>query len=479
MVCFTPHQSRSSAKQADAPQAEVLYADSSLAVVNKPPGLTVHPADSEKGPTLVHFLIRRFPGLERLDPERPGIVHRLDKDTSGLLLVALQKRSGRRLSADFAARRVDKEYLCICQGVPDTDFRAVCHHIGRHPRIKTKMTVLRDGQGREARTELYTVYKGRDWSLLRVRIRTGRTHQIRVHLAHEGLPVLGDAVYGPAGFDSPRIKKKLFSRLVPRQLLHAWRLKLIHPETGEDLQFSVPPPRDFLRALLLLDKKPQRVLVVGSPGSGKSEVLSLLAQTGAETWSADSEVSRLYCKGAPGFDMLRMSFGESFISEESGEVDKKALFMAMLGSDHVRREVEHLIHPLVRGALERFWSGANGLVRAAEVPLFFEAGMDKEVKYDVCVGVFAPERIRFSRLRERGWSREMTEKVESWQLPQEKKLVDCDLLVDNSGSPKELEERVDALSRVLCSLRRREMKRLSRLWTDFFRTGEQGRLEGT
>jgi 23S rRNA pseudouridine1911/1915/1917 synthase len=457
-VLFVPPQSEAQTVAPLTGDVHVVYEDPHLAVLNKAPGLTVHPADSEKGPTLVHFLLKRFPELELMDPERPGIVHRLDKDTSGLMLVARNERARRILSSNFARHEVYKEYLCLCRGVPDADFGVIRHNLERHPRIKTKMAVSREGKGREARSEYRVVFKGDNWSLLRVRIHTGRTHQIRVHLSYEGLPVLGDAVYGECDFRFLGNKKDAFARLVNRQLLHAWQLGFDHPHSKEYMNFLLPPPRDFLRAMLFLHKRPQRVLVVGAPGSGKSEVLRLLRDRGADVWSADSEVSRLYEEGGDGFELLRMSFGDRFVSDSGSGVDKKALFSAMLKNDHLRREVEHLIHPLVRGGLEDFWSRKQGRILAAEVPLFFEAGMDGELEFDVCVGVSARKEIRFSRLKERGWSPEVIEKVQSWQWTGEEKLSRCDLVVDNSGDMHELEESTRVLVRNLRDLRRRRMQ---------------------
>jgi 23S rRNA pseudouridine1911/1915/1917 synthase len=468
-ILFVPPQSEPQTVAPLRGDVHVVYEDPHLAVLNKSPGLTVHPADSEKGPTLVHFLLKRFPELERMDPERPGIVHRLDKDTSGLMLVARNEKARRILSSDFARHKVYKEYLCLCRGVPDADFGVIRHNLERHPRIKTKMAVSREGKGREARSEYRVVFKGDNWSLLRVRIHTGRTHQIRVHLSHEGLPVLGDAVYGGHDFRFLGNKKDAFARLVNRQLLHAWRLGFDHPHSKEYMHFLLPPPRDFLRAMLFLHKRPQRVLVVGAPGSGKSEVLRLLRDRGAQVWSADSEVSRLYEKGGDGFELLRMSFGDRFVSDSGSGVDKKALFSAMLKNDHLRREVEHLIHPLVLGGLKEFWSGKQGRILAAEVPLFFEAGMDAELEYDVCVGVSAPEEIRFSRLKERGWSPEVMEKVRFWQWSMQEKLSRCDLVVDNSGDLKELEGAVCVLARSLRDLRRRRMQCFCRRLRSAFR----------
>ena len=212
---------------------ELLWQDESLVVCNKPAGLTVHPCPSCPEHTLVQRLLGRFPQLGRLEGLRPGIVHRLDKDTSGLLLVALTEPARLALSAAFARREVRKEYLVLVSGLPPE--QGECREpLGRHPTAKIKMAVLPETRGgKPAHTTWKRLWNTPDQrvSLLAVRIHTGRTHQIRVHLAHLGHPLVGDFLYGR---EEP-----------PRCLLHACGLRCLSPETGQELRLFSPPPEDM------------------------------------------------------------------------------------------------------------------------------------------------------------------------------------------------------------------------------------------
>ncbi|MEG6594176.1 RluA family pseudouridine synthase, partial [Desulfovibrio sp. 1188_IL3213] len=216
---------------------ELLWQDAHLVVCNKPAGLTVHPCPSCPEQTLVQRLLGRFPQLSRLEGQRPGIVHRLDKDTSGLLVVALTESDRLTLSEAFAERQVHKEYLALVSGLPPLEGQ--CREpLGRHPTAKIKMAVVPENRGgRQAFTEWRRLWSTDDnsVSLLAVRIHTGRTHQIRVHMAHMGHPLLGDRLYAP----------KAVQDMAPRQMLHAWRLNFTHPASGEDMRFTCPPPQDM------------------------------------------------------------------------------------------------------------------------------------------------------------------------------------------------------------------------------------------
>ena len=229
-----------------APEISVLFADDEIIVVDKPAGMTVHPAPGHPDGTLVDGLLARFPELAAMaEPDgvlRPGIVHRLDKDTSGVMVVARTPFSRAALSRQFKDRVVKKVYLAIVKGKVARDSVTIERPVGRHPSERKKMSV-RSHAPRDAVSHV-TVLRRFDAagdddaasSLVRIRPETGRMHQIRVHLASIGHPCLGDAVYGggkgAGGFD--------------RQALHALALSIAHPRTGVRLEFVAPPPRDFV-----------------------------------------------------------------------------------------------------------------------------------------------------------------------------------------------------------------------------------------
>ncbi|MCI5779393.1 MAG: RluA family pseudouridine synthase [Lentisphaeria bacterium] len=223
---------------------EILFEDPHLLVINKPAGVVVHPAAGNPDGTVVNALLGRYPGMaNRFGPEateRPGIVHRLDKETSGCLAVAKTPDALFKLGAAFADRRTAKTYLAVCRGVPRQLQGELQTLIGRHPVNRQKMAVV-ERNGKPAHTAYkilaQKVINGVPLALAEVRIFTGRTHQIRVHMASLGLPVLGDAVYG-RHTDFPGVE---------RQMLHAWKLSLPHPVTGETLSFTAPIPADFER----------------------------------------------------------------------------------------------------------------------------------------------------------------------------------------------------------------------------------------
>jgi 23S rRNA pseudouridine1911/1915/1917 synthase len=219
---------------------EVVYVDDSVAVIDKPVGLVVHPGAGTTSSTLAHGLLARFPEMVDVGPpERPGIVHRLDRDTSGLLVCALTNEALSYLSEELANRSMHRSYLAIVAGCPEADTGTVDAPIGRSRRSRTKMTVTEDG--REARTHYEVLETWRQptvASLLRCTLDTGRTHQIRVHLRAIDLPVLGDPIYGkPDPFN------------IGRPLLHAAEVSFLHPATGELVEFSSEPPSDFAGAV--------------------------------------------------------------------------------------------------------------------------------------------------------------------------------------------------------------------------------------
>jgi 23S rRNA pseudouridine1911/1915/1917 synthase len=235
---------------AEAMPLEVVFRDRSLFVISKPAGLIVHPGAGNARHTLQNALLALDPKLSLVP--RAGLVHRLDKDTSGLLLVARTLEAHSALVAQMAAREIVREYVAICAGVM-TAGGTIDQPIGRHRTQRTRMAVRADG--RPAVTHYRVVRRFRAHTLVRVTLETGRTHQIRVHLAHVGFPVVGDPVYGgrrriPAGC-TPALTAEL--RSFPRQALHAARLALTHPTTGRELTWETALPEDMQRLLAALE----------------------------------------------------------------------------------------------------------------------------------------------------------------------------------------------------------------------------------
>ncbi|MFN8379310.1 MAG: RluA family pseudouridine synthase [Anaerolineae bacterium] len=227
---------------------DVVYEDDDLAVINKPAGLVVHPGTGNREHTLVNALLARYPEIAhmRVAPQRRGIVHRLDKDTSGLILIARNSKTLQRLMTQFQQRTVEKTYLALTEKAPRTPNGRIELPIARDPVRRQRMMVSRDG--RPAITEFHTKESFNDGSaLLEVGLMTGRTHQIRVHLAYIGAPLVGDTVYG----------YRRGKRGPGRQFLHAARLCFDHPRTGERLCFEAPLPPDlfaYLNALRHLSR---------------------------------------------------------------------------------------------------------------------------------------------------------------------------------------------------------------------------------
>ncbi len=223
---------------------DILHEDDDLIVLNKPPGLVVHPGAGRSTGTLVHALLAHcgtLPGIGGV--ERPGIVHRLDRDTSGVLVVAKTEEAHQSLSRQFKARAVKKQYLALVHGEVPQDSGRIEAAIGRREHDRKRMGVRKSG-GRQARTAYHVVRRLPGMTLLALDLETGRTHQIRVHLAHVGHPVVGDQVYG--GRRSSR-RAPTDGPHAARQMLHAWRLGFHHPRTGGWLEFTAPIPRDFLQ----------------------------------------------------------------------------------------------------------------------------------------------------------------------------------------------------------------------------------------
>ena len=229
---------------------DIVYEDNDLAVVNKPRGLTVHAGCGNLTGTLVNALLYRLKNLSSINGVvRPGIVHRIDKDTTGLLVVAKTDAAHLSLSAQIADKTCSRVYLALCDGVFGQDEGRIETYIGRHPTERTKMAVVPPAKGRFAATNYEVVRRfAAGYTLVRFRLETGRTHQIRVHCRHIGHPVVGDPVYGS--------KKQRFR--VGGQLLHAERLSFTHPTTGERMTFTAPLPEDFAQVLEMLERTERR-----------------------------------------------------------------------------------------------------------------------------------------------------------------------------------------------------------------------------
>jgi len=224
--------------QPEAIPLDVLYEDEDLIVINKPAGLVVHPGAGHREHTLVNALLHHFPKLSGIGgKERPGIVHRLDKETSGCLVVAKTDEAHRGLSEQFEQRSVEKIYLALVSGRLRKNAGTVQEKIGRHPADRQRMSTA-SRRGREAKTEYRVLSSSDEMSLVECKLHSGRTHQVRVHLQHLGHPVLGDKIYG-----------KKHAAVFPRQMLHAWKLGFQHPSTGEWKKFEATLPNDFEEAV--------------------------------------------------------------------------------------------------------------------------------------------------------------------------------------------------------------------------------------
>ena len=245
-------EAREVAIEAQAIDLEIVFQDDELAVVNKPAGLVVHPAAGNPDGTLVNALLHHLRGLSGIGGEiRPGIVHRLDKDTSGLMVIAKNDFAHRALKESWGTDAVRKEYLALVYGTPKAEHGTIDAPIGRDPRERKRMAVVEGG--REAVTVWKVEARYRYVTLIRCLLKTGRTHQIRVHLKHLGHPIVGDKLYsGPQWKGVPdRTLQRVISTM-PRQALHAARLSFPHPRTGLAMSFEAEIPADMQGVLTAL-----------------------------------------------------------------------------------------------------------------------------------------------------------------------------------------------------------------------------------
>ena len=446
----------------------ILYCDETLAVLDKPAGLSVHPCPSCPENTLAQRLAAYFPQITRMGGLRPGIVHRLDKDTSALMVVALEENSRLALAQSFARREVYKEYLALARGVPSPACGDIRAAVDRDPVHKIKMAALAEAKGGKnaySRYEVVYADPAKRFSLLKVRIFTGRTHQIRVHLACIGHPIQGDALYGSGKTGDP----------TPRQMLHAPQLAFRRPADGKQLAFCSPPPPDFLLTAQILSRRLRPVILVGMPGSGKSSLLRLLEEIGFPCFSADEAVHRLYALGGNGRLCLLRRFGERFVPDDRSPVDRRALSAALQEDPSLLREVEEMIHPLITHEVRQFWAAAEARGEEAaitEIPLYFESGQWKygsNFCAPLIVGVRCEEGERRRRRATRGMSVGLQEILDTRHWPAERKLAACDMVIDNSGCPEKLREQARQIPERLREEREQEEQeltaRLTALWT--------------
>ncbi len=423
---------------------DILYQDDDYVIINKPPNLTVHPASSQLEGTLVHILLSHFPSLKEMEGDRPGIVHRIDKDTSGILVIALHDKARREMAELFEFREVHKEYLALVHNIPPKE-GVIEHNIGRHESNKTKMAVKKNGRNAYTEYKALTIDYERNYALLAVKIHTGRTHQIRVHLSHEGYPLFGDKVY------FAKINKEIpqaFKGIAKRQMLHAWKIAFIQPLTGEEINITCPVPDDMKEVIEKLQRKTEKYIITGNLVSGKSTVLNTFKELGYPTFSADEYVKELYSKNGAGTFLLRRVFGEALIPQDEA-VNKNVLF-ELLQNPESKEKVEKIIHPLVEQEMLNFFKMCEekGLEKAfAEIPVFFESknlSFNAKNQYKVICVTLSPQAYA-SRLKSRNIDSERAEILSSWQLPQSEKEKLADIVIDNSGSLEELKEKCLAI----------------------------------
>ncbi|HOS97950.1 MAG TPA: RluA family pseudouridine synthase [Deltaproteobacteria bacterium] len=238
----------------------VLFEDPWIALIDKPAGLVVHPGAGNSTHTLVNALLARYPSIRDVgDPARPGIVHRLDKLTSGVMVVALTADAHAALSAAFKAHRHTREYLAVCHGQLRGASGTIETFMERNPKDRKRMT-SRTEEGRRAVTHWEVLRRWQDFSLVRLRLETGRTHQIRVHLSEQGNPLAGDPVYGgrrgARSLADPVLRQAVSG--LGRQMLHACLLGITHPATGEPMVFTSPLPADMEAFIAVLDAHDRR-----------------------------------------------------------------------------------------------------------------------------------------------------------------------------------------------------------------------------
>ncbi len=247
-----PAPAQDHAQPQDIP-LDIVYQDADVVVVNKPAGMVVHPAPGHPDGTLVNALLHHITDLSGVGGvQRPGIVHRLDKGTSGLLVVAKNDQAHRALQAQFADRTAGRTYLALVRGAPVLPSGTIQSIIARHPTQRHKYaSTTRDGK--PAITHWKVVARAGRLTLVKCKLETGRTHQIRVHLTEKGWPLVGDPLYRRRGAGLPATARELVDPAANRPFLHAWKLQFVHPSTEQPMSFAAPLPSDFTALLDALE----------------------------------------------------------------------------------------------------------------------------------------------------------------------------------------------------------------------------------
>ena len=413
---------------------DVIYEDPSFIIINKPASLVVHPCISTPHGTLLQRALFHYPELAQMSGERPAIVHRLDKDTTGLLLLARTEQARYALIQAFSERTITKHYLAFVEGL-SPEHNVIEEPIGRDSTRKTRMCV--SPHGKPAYTEytrIATFPQGRlpyPVSLLHIRIATGRTHQIRVHLSHTGFPILGDTLYGA------------HHSFVQRPLLHACTLEFNHPITGESLHYSQMPPLDFEETYSTLSTQSIHIVLTGSAGSGKSTVLQQYIDAGIPCCSADDIIDELYSKGNSIWHYLKQSYGSRFLNTDD-TVNKAKVLEAMSTSTHYKEEIERVIHSFLIEAIHLFWQEhITSPYTVLEIPLYFESALfRKNCPTDLVITVHSPQEIRKKRMREKGWSDEKIDYVIENQYSDAYKNEHADYVIENTSHHTVLQEEI-------------------------------------
>lgn len=438
----------------------IIWQDENIIALNKPPHLTVHPAPSCMENTLVNRLIFHFPALKKLGGLRPGIIHRLDKDTSGLILIAKNENIRLKMCELFALHQIKKIYLALVHGRISEE--GICDlPIGRHPIIKTKMSILPENQGgKQALTKWVRLFyfAEQNVSLAAIRIFTGRTHQIRVHLQSLGHPVIGDNIYAP----------KQIASMASRQMLHAWQTSFVNPVTSQCIKICAEPPGDFIMAVnSLFDNKqevkikdfqmsvPLLLVVTGNPGCGKSffcKQFEKIVKKNNIYISADEIVAKIYQSSEKFLSWVYKNFGDKFINKNNNGqkiINKKKLFEAFVNDTQIRQEFQNHIFAIVYEEIRKFNQAKNDEpILIAEIPLYFESDHKdlNEIKDRtiITIGINAGQKIRWSRLKNnRNWDDSKIKEIESWQWPENKKIAACDYVVNNNGDTEDLDEQIE------------------------------------